>query len=190
MSNPSRKQSFKIRTFLTGLRQTLGALPTESEKEEIQASCTALIEFLSGLQKEVNSIPSAETMDGVRQTVRRLEDLLMKAETNPVLAAAIGLRRPLSARRSTPTMTEDEKIKAKTALTNLELLPIDEIRLKLADEGSYSVRELRAIASAIGIRSTKSLDRIGLVHRITTKIANYRGYQSLSESTVEKNTTF
>lgn len=180
MSSPSRKQSFKVKSFITGLRQTLGALPTELEKEEIQTSCTELIEFLSDLQKKLNSLPSAETMDGVRETVQRLEDLLTKAETNPTLAAAIGLRRPLSARRSSTAVTEEEEAKAKKVLANFESLPIDGIRLQLSNERSYSVRELRAIASAIGIRSTKNLDRVGLIHRITTKIANYRGYQSLS----------
>lgn len=186
MSSPTRKQSFKIKTFITGLRQTLGSLPTESEKEEIQKSCIELIEFLNDLQQKLNSIPSAEKVDGVRQTVQRLEDLLMQAEANPILAAAFGLRRPVSARPKIAVISEEEKARANTVLAELESLPIDVIRHKLDNETSYSVRNLRAIASAIGIKSNKNLDRVGLVHLITTKIANYRGYQTLSGSTAQK----
>lgn len=128
-------------------------------------------------------------MGGVKQAIQRVEDMLIKSNTNPVLSAVIGLRRPPASRRIQSEVTHEETIKAKSALINLEKLPIDEIRLKLTDERLYSVRELRAIASAVGIRSTKGIDRAGLVHRIATKIANYRGYQSLSGTAMQPNGT-
>lgn len=188
MGKPSRTREFRTKTFVAGLRNALRALPTESEKNEMQASCTALIEFLSELQKKLNALPSFEDMEGVRRTIEKVEDFLSKAETDPVLGAVVGLRRARVGRRSRPEVTEDESTRAKAALANLESLPIDEIEPKLANEDVYSVRELRAIASEMGIRSTKGLNRVGLAHQIATKIANYRGYQSLSGSAAGTNT--
>ena len=179
MDKPSRNTSFRIKSFLTGLQKTISALPTEAEKEELQTTCTVLIEFLSDLKKNMKDIPSIEDMNTVRETIQSLESLLSKAETSPALSAAFGLRKHATAKKRSPNLTDEEKTRAKAALADFESLQIEEIRLKLSNEGSYSVRELRGIASAIGIRSTRSLSRVDLVHRIATKIANYRGYQSL-----------
>lgn len=141
-----------------------------------------LIDFLNDLKDKLNSLPSAEDMEAVKRTIDKVEDLLIRAETNPSLGVALGLRRKPLAKGGRPEATEDESLRARRVLDTFESLSVDEIELRLANEHAYSVRELRAIASVLGVRPTKGLDRLGLLRRITTKIANYRGYQSLSGS--------
>lgn len=180
MSKSRRADYFKTKAFLTSLRKIVSALPTESEKQEIQASFAVLIEFLAVLRENFGTLPSAEDMSEVSQAIQKLEELFVKAETDPVLAGIVGLRRPSKPRRSKSTITEEETAKAKVALADLESLPIDEIRSRLQSRNLHSVSELRAIASVMGIKSIERLNRETLAHQISMKIANYRGYQRLS----------
>jgi hypothetical protein len=69
---------------------------------------------------------------------------------------------------------------AKRSLESLQTLGIDELRANLEDEGLYSARELRGIALLVGLKPNPKTGRASLIHQIGTKIANYRGYQSLS----------
>jgi hypothetical protein len=178
MSKSKRPDYFKTKNFVASLRDMLSVLPTESEKQETEASFIALIEFLTRLQRNLSALPSAEDMSGVSQAIQKLEELFVKAETNPTLAGIVGLRRLSGVRRSKPMITEEERAEAKAVLADLEALPIDEIRSKLQSE-TFSVSKLRAIASVMSIKSTKGISRDALTHQITMKIANYRGYQLL-----------
>ncbi|TET39850.1 MAG: hypothetical protein E3J66_07605 [Dehalococcoidia bacterium] len=178
MGKSKQRNHLKTKTFIAGLRDIVSAVPTESDKQEIQRSFSVVIEFLTSLQKNFDALPSTEDMNKVSQAIQKLDRLFVKAEADPVLASTLGLRRPTPTRRSKLTITEDETAKAKATLAKLESLTIDEIRSQLQSK-TYSMSELRAIASVMGIRSTKGINRDTLVHQITMKIANYRGYQRL-----------
>ena len=186
MGKSKRPGYFDKKAFLTCLRDILSALPTESEKQEIQANFAVLTEFLTTLKTKIDMLPSTEDMNGVSRVIQNLEELFVKAETNPILAGIVGMSCPSPARERKPATTEEEIAKAKAELATLESLPIDTMRVRLQDR-NYSMSELYAIAAELGIRSTKRLNRETLAHQITMKIANYRGYQRLGGQVEERN---
>lgn len=179
MGKKGQSDFFRFKTFLRGLQDAADALPTESEKQEIQSKCARLIEFLTGLQTTIRALPSSDDLTEVRRSIQAIEGLFLKAQNDPVLAVAVGLKQPRTSKQAARPLSEEESEKAKGTLAHLESLPIDAIQSKLQDETSYSSRELHAVASLLGIKATKSVNREALIHQITTKIANYRGYQGL-----------
>lgn len=178
MGKSKQTNYLKTKIFIASLRDMVSVLPTESDKQEMQRSFSVVIEFLTSLQKNLDTLPSVEDTNKVSQAIQKLDQLFMKGKTNPVLASALGLRPPTPSRRSKPVVTEEETAEAKLALAKLETLPVDEIRSQLQSE-IYSMSQLRAIASVMGIRSTKGINRDTLVHQIAMKVANYRGFQRL-----------
>lgn len=169
---------FKMKSFLSRLREIVEALPTESEKQEAQKNLATLSQFLMDLKRNFESFPTIEDINNVKVIIQKLEELLTKAKDNPAIAHILGLTPMSIKRRKKITLSEEELTKARTTLTELEALPVDEIRLRLQDE-SFTVSNLRAIANVIGIKSIEKLNREALMHQITTRIANYRGYQQL-----------
>ena len=175
----TKPKSSMIRPLVENIRKALSSLPSKAEKEELEVGCTALIEFLAELKNNIASIPSTEEVTSIRQQLQRMEDFINKAESDPVLRTALGLQKPAAKKRVSYMVTEDDRHKARKALDAFDSMQLDEIRRRLGNEEMYTIRELRAIATELGIRSIQRLSRIDLVHRIATKIANFRGYQSL-----------
>ena len=66
----------------------------------------------------------------------------------------------------------------KRLLSELESMSIDEIRSKLQ---LYSTSYLRALASIMIIGSLRGQSKENLIHIISMKIANLRGYKSLMD---------
>lgn len=180
MSGTKRPDYFQTKTFLGNLKKIVTTLPTESEKLEIQKNLNELTEFLHSMQKVFEILPSIDDMSKVEKSIRSLEELLNDVKTNPTLANIFGLHRPSSSKRKKFIITDEEIAKAKEILTQLESISANDIRSRLQDDNLYSVSNLRAIASVMGIKSTEKLNRETLAHQITMKIANYRGYQQLS----------
>jgi len=168
----------KPKVFITTLRTLVNALPTELEKQEIQADIHLLVDYLTKLQKSFGSLPSIEQMKTVTQAIQKIEQILDEAEANPIIASVAGLRKRPLVKQQQQALTTEEMQKTKATLAELELLPIDEIRSRL-ESSVYSIPQLRVIASFIGIKSTSRISKDALVHQITMKIANYRGYQRL-----------
>lgn len=75
--------------------------------------------------------------------------------------------------------TNDEVATAQRILGELQVLPIDQMRMRLNDEGAIPVRLLQAMASQLGIRSVLRTGRDVLAHQVASKISNYRGYKGL-----------
>jgi len=186
MSKPKQSNYFKTKAFLKGLRDALGALPKESERKEIKAILDTLIEFLTSLRENFDTLPSVKDTNKASQAIQKLEELFVQAETDPILASLVGLRRFSPPKRKKPIVTEEEITKAKGVLVELKKLPVDEIRAKLQEQNFYSLSQLRAIASAMNIKPIEKLSRNSLVHQISTKIANYRGYRSLRGEATEE----
>jgi hypothetical protein len=64
------------------------------------------------------------------------------------------------------------------AIERFESLPIDQLRTALSE---LSGRDLKAVASLLGIRSSQRTSHDALSHQIATKITNTRGYLSLRD---------
>lgn len=181
MTRRKRSAYFKTKAFLLSLRGMLSALPGATEKQEIKNSFTELIEFLSNVRDKLDALPANDDMKEVDLAVRRLEELFARVESNPFLANVVGLRTPSLQKRSKPKITDSDRTNAEAVLKELESLPVDKIRSELTKEEIYSMSQVRAIGSLMGLRSSAKLNRDALVHQIATKIANYRGYQRLGE---------
>lgn len=174
------KDQRAIGAFLEGIRSLADGLPSETEKEEARSRLSQLVEFLNDLRGRVASLPSREDASQARIAIEELEGLLSKAKANPVLAAALGLRKGERKRPQIELPSHEENTRAKEALSVLEALPADQIQTSLRDEEKYSTHSLRAIALQLGIRTTRKTSREALIRQIATRIANYRGYQELS----------
>lgn len=177
----SRKTEFlQAKKFLDRLQATVEALPTETEKAQAKEKIRALADFVEMLQVALDSIPSAESVSHVSKAIAGLQELFAKAEANPVLAGLVPTPRKPRPRKSKRQLTEQELAASKADIERLNALPVEDIRNRLLDEDGYSLARLRAIASFLGIGAAEKLSRESLAHQITMKIANYRGYQTLS----------
>lgn len=180
MPKTSTRRRSKFEIFLKHFNGILDALPSDSEKQEIEAALLKLIQFMNDLKARLQLLPSDEEMSSLRTAAQRLEQALVAAETDPVLAAVFGLARPQARRQRAKAPSEADSAAAKTALEALQPLSIDEIRSKLQSD-SYPVATLRAIASLLGVRPTRGLKRDALAHQVAMRIANARGYERLRD---------
>ena len=163
--------------------QKLGALidelPSESSRQQVMSQLQALIQFLSDLKGRLAAIPTRDDATAARKALDELASLFAQAKSNPVLGAAVGVSTARQ-RAKPPTITSQEIDQAKSTIARFELLPIDQLRASLS---GLSARDLKAVASILGIRSTQSTSRDSLSHQIATKITNTRGYRSLRDGT-------
>jgi len=176
------KQStyFQMKEFLVNIRKILNMLPLETEKKEIQSNIDTIVNFLNDIRNNILTIPSSENMSELSKSLQAFEELHKKAETNPILANVFGIHRPKAKKSKKFQVPEEESLKANKSLSELESIPIGEIRSRLQNDNLYSVSDLRALASIMGIRSIEKQSKETLVHQITMKIANFRGYKQLS----------
>jgi hypothetical protein len=167
--------SFNAEKFTERLGELVDALPSDAEKKQAASQLETLIRFLTDLKTRLEGIPSHQDTVAARAAVDKLRALFVEAASNPVLAAALGIK-ATGPRRKQPTITSEEVERAKSAVARFDSLPIDEIRTTLE---SMSARELQSVANAIGVRANQGTARDTLVHQVATKIANTRGYRSL-----------
>jgi hypothetical protein len=161
------------------LEQVVALLPTREEKSDIDTALNSLITFLGDLQRSYALLPAQQDLDSVRQGIGQLANIMEAAQENPVIAAAVGSRRPSPAQQKTANTVPPEE--ARQLLAKLQPMSFDAIRSELEAE-SYSVACLRAIARELGIKGSK-LKRESLIHQIAAKIANLRGYRMLMGET-------
>jgi hypothetical protein len=177
MSRQARRDHLRQRAFLGSLRSVLETLPSGPERAELDASFKTLIDFLTGLRDNLRNLPTPDEGTNVAEALRKLETLYDRASSNPITASALGLRHATRQRYGGASKIDETRIKAIAA--NLQTLPVEAIREELQGE-KYLVAELRGVASELGIASSTKLNRNALAHQIAMKIANYRGYKSLS----------
>lgn len=180
MSKSKKAEFMNAKTFLDHLEATVQSLPTEEEKRAVQAKIAALADFLESIKSAVESMPTIESVGQVNEALGWLQGLFSKAMANPVLAGIVPAPRPPRPRESRQGVTEENLPGAKADVDALKALPVEEIRSKLLDEDGYSLSRIRVIASVLGIGAPEKLSRESLAHQVTTKIANYRGYERLS----------
>jgi hypothetical protein len=167
--------SFDPARFVTGLTHLVESLPSADEQQKNAAALDAIIRFLMDMKERVAAIPTRDDTKATRLALGELSALFAKATANPLLAAAIGIRSPVS-RQLNPPPSGEEIENAKRAIAQFNDLPIDQLRLAVE---KMSLSELKALASELGIRSSERTSHEGLSHKIATRITNTRGYRTL-----------
>lgn len=170
---------WNLKAFASRLRALTEGLPTDAEKAALRGHFEEMISFLSQAQKALDSLPTSDEASGVRRAIEAFEQLEMRAKSNPILSAALGLSPPRTVRQKPSGLTQDEQARVQALLTELRTLSIDDMIARLGNDRSFGTRDLEAIASLIGIRPNRRTGREILVQQIVTKISNYRGYQEL-----------
>jgi|SRR5579872_1788663 len=179
MGTGSENRYTGLRSFLSRLRDLAEALPSQADKEAAKAQIQQIVEFMAQVQSALDSMPSHEETEGIRRGIQQLENLRVRAKTNPVLAAALGMDIPKAPRSPQPPATSEERSRAEGLLRELRALSIDEMRRRLAAEDVVTSRELQEVAKLVGIKASRRMEREALIHHIVTKISNFRGYQEL-----------
>lgn len=179
MAKSKRSTYFQMKEFLVNIRKILNMLPSESEKKEIKSNIDTIVNFLNYIRNNILMIPSLENMSELSKSLQAFEELHKKAENNPILVNVFGIYRQKTKKSKKFQITE-ESLKANKLLSELESIPIEEIRSRLQNDNLYSILDLRALASVIGIRSIEKQSKETSVHQITMRIANFRGYKQLS----------
>ncbi len=178
MTTNKQPEFFRAEKFVQSLRALVESLPSESEKQRISADLDRVIEFLTEIKKTLGSVPSQESAAAVRSAVDGLDVLFSRARASAPLAAALGLRSADHKPKAQP-LSEADSERARILLERLQKLPIDEMRANLENSSTTAPRDLHAIATLMGIRSTQRSSREALAQQVATKIANARGYETL-----------
>jgi hypothetical protein len=165
------------------LRDLVDSLPTAQEKREAADSLATLTRFLQDLAAQLHSIPASDESHYLVAAIDRLDSLFRKAQSDPVLARAVGLEPPK--RRPAKTHPQPDAKRIESSLAELRDLTIDQIRERSTSEDRYGLSDLRALASHMGVAVKSRSTRQTLANQIVTKLANIRGYRGLSAATGE-----
>src|SRR5260370_19529829 len=140
---------FQAEKFSQSLGGLIDALPSESDRQQVVSQLQILIQFLTTLKTRLETIPTQQDAGAARTAIDKLASLFAEARSNPIIGAAVGIRS--TARRSKPPAITSEDIdRAKSAIARFQSLPIYQIRSAL---DRMSVRDLQAVAKAMGIRT-------------------------------------
>ena len=177
MATSKTRDFFKAKAFAKSLQSLIDSLPSASERQEIDSQLGTIINFLTDLRKRLNGIPSQEEATSAREAIDRLDSIFAQAKDSPFLSATLGIR--ATARRPKPAKPSAEDVeRAKSTLTELETLSIDELRPALQ---RLSPQALKSVASSLGMRPSQRTAQETLVHQVATKITNTRGYRRLRD---------
>jgi hypothetical protein len=177
MQKRSRATFFEAEKFAKRLGELIDTLPTEEDRNRIASELDVLIQFLTTLKSHLQSVPTQQDALATRSAIDQLRSLFVHAKTNPFLASAFGIKAALP-RPKAPAITPEEIERTNLAISKFDSLPIDELRSTL---DKMSIRELKAVASAVGVRTSSRTAREALVQHVATKISNTRGYRSLRD---------
>lgn len=184
-TNKKSSGYFRAQQFVATLQAMLETLPSEAEVTEIDRQLQQLISFLQQVREKVNSLPTQQDANATRGALARIDELLADAQRSPALLAALGMRPAPSRSRNIQHSPEDVE-RAKARLAQFEMLPIDQLRVRLS---ALQPGELQELGSAIGIRRNARISHETLVHQVATKITNTRGYRSLREGAHEEHSS-
>ncbi len=172
-------RSSKLRNSISILQQLVETLPTKDELEQFDHDLGELVDYLSIVRASLAEVPSQDEFTDAIKTALRLEELLDRAEANPIVAKALGIERPLT-RKTRPPIPQVASESTKALMSLLDKLNIDQARQLLLDEAKCSLSEIKEVAQAYGIRSQSRWSRETFASKIVTHLANTRGYKLLS----------
>jgi hypothetical protein len=172
MQKRSRATFFEAEKFAKGLRELVDTLPTEQERNRIASELEVLIQFLTTLKSHLQGVPTQEDTLATRTAIDQLDSLFVRAKTNPFLASAFGIKSK-PPRPKSPAITPEDIERANSAISKFDRSTLE----------TMSMRDLQAVAGAVGVRTSSRTTREALVQHVATKITNTRGYRSLRDGT-------
>jgi hypothetical protein len=169
--------SRKMDGFLGKLSDLVASLPSPDEKSRIDNDLKMLINYLEGIRRQLELVPTRSQIDG--SVIDRLRELMKAVDSDPVLSRVLGLStNGRRVGRKASVLGDDVRIRARQVAKELETLPGDQVQYRLLDE-SYSVALLRQIGGELGIRIPSRASRSSVIDTISGKLANRRGYDIL-----------
>ena len=173
MGKSKKPAKFEVKGFIKGLRSLLDALPSESQKQNLNDAFTELIGFLTDLQNLLLAMPSTEDVSQLRQLLPKLEEFYASAKKVPAIAASVGVGNGSKKQKVNARKTKKGGIDAKQVLANLSKLPADEIRSRLEDK-TFSKPALQALALELGMKPASNATKKSLADKIASDILNQR----------------
>lgn len=170
---------FDAGKFAKSLSELIESLPSREAKEQIDSQLSELIQFINTLQSRVREIPTQQDAATTRIAIKSLENLFLQIKSNPILATATGSK-AVSPRQKPLEISQEEIDRANITIARFDSLSIDQLRGALTET---NLRELEAIASALGVRTSRRMAREAMVQQIATRITNTRGYRNLRDGT-------
>lgn len=155
---------------LKAVEKMVEAFPSEQEVKESVQAINSLIGFLERLK----TILSEQPPQNVRQDVLKATAVL-SAFLSSYTAKALFIEKPKAVRSSTIAQAGAEQL-----FKELDSLPLDEIQRRLLDKTLYSVKDLKSLATHLGIRMDKNFRREDIADTIFKRgFANPKGYEAL-----------
>lgn len=161
---------------LKAVEKMVEALPSEQEVNDGIRAIDALMGFLERLRTLLSEQPPATARQDVLKAASVLSAFLSSYGAKVLLA-----EKP-KAVRSSPRADAG----AEDLVRELKSLSLEEIQTRLLDKNRYSVKQLKSLATHLGIHIDKSLRRNGIADIIYKRgFANPRGYQALGGTASE-----
>ncbi|HKQ76621.1 MAG TPA: hypothetical protein VJ810_23200 [Blastocatellia bacterium] len=179
MAKSTKSAGVEVESFIQRLQSLLDALPSESQKQEINNAFTELISFLTDMQNLFLAMPSTEDSASIRVSLEKLAGFYASAQKVPIIAASVGAGQKSTKRSSGASSKEEIDIDVNEVLASLTKLSADEIRSQL-DGNAYSKHSLRLIASEMGLKTASGATRKRLAEKIANDIVNQRMRDSLA----------
>lgn len=177
MKNKSGFTSKKMDGFLGKLSEVVESLPSSDEKSRIDNDLRMLIDYLEGVRRQLELVPTRNQIDG--SVIGRLRALMQVVDSDPVLSRILGFStNGQRVGRRASVLGEDAKVRAREVARELETLSGDQVQHRLLDT-SYSVALLRQIGGELGIRIPSKASRSSVIDTIAGKLSNRRGYDIL-----------
>ncbi len=177
MNSKSGFTSRKMDGFLDKLSDLVGSLPSPDEKSRIDNDLKMLINYLEGVRKQLELVPTRSQIDG--SAIDRLRQLMKAVDADPVLSRVLGFStNGRGIRRQPGVLGDDARIRAREVAKELESLSEEQVQHRLLSE-SYSVALLRQIGGELGIRIPSRASRSSVIDTIAGRLANRRGYDIL-----------
>lgn len=167
---PSTPDSF---AFLSGLQSLLGQLPTETHRQEAQATFDKVILFFTDLREKFSALPTREDAADIQQSLSRLEALLREAEKSPAIAQSVGIGQKPKKTAARATPAKEIEVDVSRVVETIKRLTADEIKNRL-DSKEFSASAVKQIALALGMKPASKATKPVLVGQIVNYIENAR----------------
>ena len=166
-------QNYSTDSFFKGMKALLNSLPSEDEKSELIQTLQEARDFLEDLQILVESIPTIESGENLRQGLSRLDVLANRANDAP-------LRKLMGLRGSQNGRVKVKDFNARAMQLEREIRDSEETDVAtLLEQSREPIAVLTELASSLGLRTRSKERKADLINRISTHVTNQRGYRLL-----------
>lgn len=185
MKKPTRSRTHSLRPFVQHLSEVASGLPSKDDIAKAKAALNDIVSFLEDVRNSLDALPTAEGSLPVADSIRVFDTLLDAAQASPALSLALGLSPKSERRAATPRSTAQDIRRGVDLASELAGLTVDQVRDRLLNDSSIRLTDLRALAAHLHVRYQSKSTRESLAQTLTMRIANARGYDALSNTSVE-----